>query len=160
LANIPDAVRPFWEAYLGTLPAGSPVPERVDCWHFCSDEECANELGELCRTGIKTATASLLWSYSDEEPLPIEGQLSIITNWSGQPLCIIQTNWLRIMPYLEVDSEQAWQEGEGDRSLDYWRDVHWRYFSGECATLGLEPSEDMPVVCERFLLVYPLPSNS
>ncbi|TFH31677.1 MAG: ASCH domain-containing protein, partial [Anaerolineales bacterium] len=55
----------------------------------------------------------------------------------------------------EVDEEQAYLEGEGDRSLAYWRDVHWNFFSRECAQIGREPSEHMPVLCERFKLVFP-----
>lgn len=159
MPDIPETARPFWEAYLATLPPGTPLPERVDTWHFCDTEPCANELGELCRAGVKTATASLLWSFEPYQPgeeVPTPGQLNIITDWSGNPLCIIQTDWVAVMPFNEVDAEQAWQEGEGDRSLGYWREVHWRFFSRECAALGRQPEEEMPVVCERFHLVYPL----
>lgn len=46
-------------------------------------------------------------------------------------------------------------EGEGDRSLAYWRAAHWRYFSRTLLTISRAPAEDMPLVCERFRLLYP-----
>ncbi|NEQ26775.1 MAG: ASCH domain-containing protein, partial [Microcoleus sp. SIO2G3] len=45
--------------------------------------------------------------------------------------------------------------GEGDRSLEYWREAHWRYFSRVLPKIGKEPTIDMLLVCERFKVVYP-----
>ena len=42
----------------------------------------------------------------------------------------------------------AFDEGEGDRSLQYWRDAHTRYFS----RLG-RYKPDMMLWCERFGLI-------
>jgi uncharacterized protein YhfF len=42
-----------------------------------------------------------------------------------------------------------------DRSLAYWRNAHWHYFSGRCRALGKALSMDMPVICERFKVVFP-----
>ena len=57
------------------------------------------------------------------------------------------------MPFDEVDEEHARLEGEGDLSLAFWREVHERFFI-DVATHdhGFQP--DMPVVCERFRVVY------
>jgi len=71
----------------------------------------------------------------------------------GDPLCIIETTRIYIEPYNLVDEEQAYAEGEGDRSLAYWREAHWDYFSRRCEAIGREPSEHMPIVCERFRVV-------
>ena len=48
----------------------------------------------------------------------------------------------------EVDATFAHDEGEGDRSLDHWREAHRRYF-GRMGRF----SEDMMLMCERFRLV-------
>jgi uncharacterized protein YhfF len=55
-----------------------------------------------------------------------------------------------------TDEQMASDEGEGDLSLAYWRDVHWEFLGEECATIGKDPSESMPVVCEHFRCIYPL----
>ncbi|HEX9117058.1 MAG TPA: ASCH domain-containing protein [Anaerolineae bacterium] len=154
-----DEVKAMWEGYIETLPEGTDAAIYMT-WHFADDQAAADELGQLARTGAKTATAGLLWEYeTNEEELPRPGDLSIITDWDGAPLCIIRTTRVDVRPFNEVDADHAAHEGEGDRSLASWREVHWRVFAETCATLGRAPAEDMPVVCERFQAVYPPPSG-
>ena len=150
-----DEVKAMWDAYLETLPPDSQTPEIYMTWHFGSRREAANELGRLTQEGIKTATASLFWEYEvNEEEAPQPGDVSIITDYDGAPLCIIQTAEVEIKPFDQVDARQAYEEGEGDRSLAFWREVHWRVFSEACEVIGRTPAPDMPVVCERFSVVY------
>jgi uncharacterized protein YhfF len=66
----------------------------------------------------------------------------------------IETTAVDIVAFDAVSAEFAAIEGEGDASLDYWRRVHWDYFGRECARIGHEPCVAMPVVCERFIVVY------
>lgn len=147
----------FWQSYSASLPTGAGRPShRYESWHFCDNEQDANELGELVKAGVKTATCSLQWVYEAEgAKIPEVGGLSIITDWDGRPLCVIETTEVTIRPFNEVDSTFAYDEGEGDRSLEYWRTVHWQCFSRELATIGREPAENMPLVCERFRVVWP-----
>lgn len=155
--NDPTLLQAFWDACRASLPSLQLPAESPPADHFCNNEPCANELGDLVRQGIKTATCGLLWSYEAEgEPLPQPGDLSIVTDWEGRPLSLIEITEVSIRPYNQVDAQFAYDEGEGDRSLAYWRQAHWDFFSRECAQIGREPAEDMPLVCERFRLLYPL----
>ncbi|MHB9002656.1 MAG: ASCH domain-containing protein [Coriobacteriia bacterium] len=125
-------------------------------WHFGTGGEMADELVELVLAGTKRATAGALWSYEQEGELTPEiGDFSIVTDGSGVARCIIRTTRVAIVPFDEVDEDFAATEGEGDGSLEYWREGHWRYFSAELAQAGLTATRDMPVVCERFQVVYP-----
>ena len=115
----------------------------------------ANELGRLVRDGTKTATCGLLWEYEHEgEPLPEVGELGIVLDGDGEPLCLIETTEVHVLPFDQVDAEHAHAEGEGDRTLAYWRDAHWRFFSRLCQKIDRVPSETMPLVCERFRVVF------
>lgn len=115
----------------------------------------AKELLQLVLEGKKTATASLVWEYEDKpEEAPVEGGYSVVTDFDGKPKCVLRTTEVRVLPYNEVDAEFAFDEGEGDQSLDYWREVHWDYFADRCAEIGREASLEMPVNCERFELLY------
>ena len=149
-------VEAFWRRYLASLPQeAEPLPNSYEAWSFGDNQEAANRLGDLVRAGIKTATCSLVWAYEAEnEKLPAIGDLSIITNWDGEPLCIIETTEVDVKEFNEVDDRFAYDEGEGDRSLAYWREVHWEAFSREYPAIGREPAETMPIVCERFRLVF------
>jgi uncharacterized protein YhfF len=53
-----------------------------------------------------------------------------------------------------VDEEFARAEGEGDLSLAYWRRTHKHFFSRSLPAIDREFSEDMPLVCERFRVIY------
>lgn len=149
------SVEDFWSEYLDSLTDDEPHPEEYTAWSFGDTPEMANELGKLVLDDIKTGTASLAWEYDfDGEPLPRAGEHSIILDGDEEPMCIIETTRVYIEPYNLVDEEQAYAEGEGDRSLQYWRDAHWDYFSRRCEAIGREASEHMPVVCERFKVVW------
>ena len=156
---MPDTpIESFWNAYLQTLSHGMDLSSLTyTAWSFGNTQDLADELGELVRQGVKTATCSLLWEYeADGEKLPQTGDLSIILDGEGKPLCIIRTIEVEIKPFNQVAAQFAYEEGEGDRSLDYWRKAHRYYFSGICSRLGREVAETMPLVCERFQLAYPL----
>ena len=149
-------IEDYWQAYLASLPDTTPHPAGYcEAWSFGSTPELAKQLGGLVKAGIKTATSSLAWSYEAENAsLPQVGTISIITDGAGWPLCIIETVETEVKAFSAVDERFAYDEGEGDRSLGYWQRVHWKVFSAECAVIGRKPAEDMPIVCERFRVLY------
>ena len=153
---VDSRVEALWGRFCATLPEGSELANRYhEAWYFCDNAKDAAELAELVLRGIKTATCGSLWAYEAEgERMPEVGDLSIITDYGGEPLLIIETAAVEVVPFDEVSAEHAYMEGEGDRSLAYWREVHWRVFSRELEALGLMPSEQMPLVCERFRMTY------
>jgi uncharacterized protein YhfF len=105
--------------------------------------------------GRKRATAGSLWAYElEKEPLPKVGDLSVITDWEGRARCVIRTTAVEVVPFDAVTPEFAATEGEGDGSLEYWRKAHWAFFTSELQGTGREPRPDMPVVCERFEVVF------
>lgn len=153
--EIPATIRAFWAWYAAT--AGNDVSARFyEAFHFDDNEPSANELAALVLAGTKRATASLAWSFeSSGKPPPKRGDLSVVTDWDGRPSSIIETTQVDVVPYEEVSAEFAAVEGEGDKSLRYWREAHWAYLGRECARIGRAPNLLMPVVCERFEVVYP-----
>lgn len=149
------SVEKMWMDYLNSLGKEKSTDKTYSAWHFCDNEGDANELAELVINGTKKATASLYASYEFEnEDIPKAGDHSIITDWSGTARCIIKTTNVDVVPYKDVTEEFAATEGEGDRTLNYWRNCHWSYFSREMKEIGSEPDENMLVVCEKFEVVY------
>jgi uncharacterized protein YhfF len=67
---------------------------------------------------------------------------------------VLETIELTQSHFNEVDEQFAFDEGEGDRTLSYWRDAHRRYF-----TRWGELSEDMLLWCERFQVVEIISEN-
>lgn len=152
-----NAVRVYWQAYLNTLDDNHPHHQAVySAWGFGDSPRMADELGALVVAGTKTATASAIWVYEDlNEPEPFTGQLSIVLNGADEPICIIETVELFVKPFNEVPADFAYDEGEGDRSLAYWREAHRNFFTRECKSLdNREFSDTMPILCERFKVIY------
>jgi uncharacterized protein YhfF len=152
-------IRDFWNAFISAQENVADTGKMPEAWSFGDSKDMADELGALVRKGIKTATCSLLWEYEhDGDALPEIGELSIILDGVGEPLCLIETTEVQIRPYDQIDSQFAYEEGEGDRSLAYWRQAHWHFFSKVCNHIGREPHDSMPLICERFRVIYPLGS--
>ncbi|MBL8967796.1 MAG: amino acid racemase [Spirochaetaceae bacterium] len=147
-----------WGAFLAGLPwalrdAASARGYRA--WHFCADEKNADELGRLVLAGKKRATASSLRAVEAEgEALPSPGDYSVITDWKGRGLCVIETTKVEVKSFGRVDAEFAAREGEGDGSLAFWRSAHREAFGAEHAALGLPFGEATPVVLEDFEVVF------
>lgn len=151
------SVEQYWQRYLATLPVESPLHQHpYDVESFGDTPELRGELGALILAGVKTATCSSLWEWEAEgTALPHVGQHTVVLGADEQPLCIIETTEVEIRPFAEVDAEFAAAEGGGDRSLEYWRRGHWSFFTRTLARIGRVPTDEMPLVCERFRLVYP-----
>jgi uncharacterized protein YhfF len=125
----------------------SAVPERylgLRSFAFGDGPELADELLDLVMQGIKTATCST----EDEPNTSMPGERWIVLDGRGEPRCVIESVEVSYRRYSEVDAAFAYEEGEGDRSLAYWRAAHRGYFGRQGKF-----SEDMMLMCERFRLV-------
>ena len=131
------------------------VKKDIPSFYFCDNQKDADECAQLVLDGVKRATASSLWSYEiNNEVLPKEQDIYIVTNWAGMAFCVIQVEKVEVTPFAKISRQFAEIEGEGDKSLEYWRKVHWEYYHRELAGSPYEPTQDMPIVCEYFRVIF------
>ena len=118
--------------------------------------EMADEILEALLRGDKRATTGLHCLYAlENEPLPQVGDYSVILDSKGLPHCITRITKIEITPFRDISEEYAFIEGEGDKSLKYWRDAHREVFVRECREdAGIAFTEDMECVCEYFDVLY------
>lgn len=135
--------------------AGHPeIREAYEAWAF---GDAPDALARLVLCGVKTATSSALPLYALEgAPLPRVGEYSVILNSRNEAVCVIRTTKTAVAPFRDVGERHAYLEGEGDRSLAYWRRVHEKFFTDCMAAAGKAFDMQMPVVCEEFTVVYTL----
>lgn len=151
-------VRGAWAAFCRAHAVDEATPYQA--WYFGNSAELAHELMDLVVHGPKRGTAGLQWSIERHPDLaPVPHGYSVVCEYDGTPRAVLRTTDIQVKPFAQVDAQFAWDEGEGDRSLAYWKKAHWEYFSAECASLGREPSLEMPVVLERFELLWVVPES-
>ena len=141
----------MWQAY---KILNQTIGDKIDAWAFGVE---ADYLAELVLMGQKTATSSAFDLYAvGDEPLPKENELSVILDSKENAICIIETTKVEVVPFKEVSKDHAYKEGEGDKSLAYWRQVHEEVFTEWMSEAGLTFTPDSKVVLEEFRKVYPL----
>lgn len=141
----------LWNEYKNINPT---IGDEIDAWAFGVE---ADQLADLVLKGEKTATASAYDLYQiDGEPIPQAGTFDVILDGQGQAACIIKVTKVTVVPFKQVSAEHAFKEGEGDKSLAYWRQVHEEFFTEWMAEAGLTFSQDSQVVLEEFEVVYPV----
>jgi uncharacterized protein YhfF len=160
-----DEILTFWEAarhragvvrtsvVTGLGVSGAMVPPT---WSFGDNARLADQLLDLVLAGEKTGTSTALVEFDhSDEPMPVRGDLSIVLDSGGHPRALLRTTEVATVPFSEVPVEHAVAEGEDDRTLATWRVEHETYWRRVLAPLGVEFSHDLPVVTERFELLYP-----
>jgi uncharacterized protein YhfF len=152
-------VRRYWREFCARH--GVEPEQRYDVYRFGNTAEMADRLLALVLNGPKRATAGLADDFDpDTDPLPEVGVYSVILDGHNEPGCVVRTTEVEIKPLRDADAAFAWDEGEGDRTLDDWLAGHRAYFARDRSQRGLQFTDDMLTVFERFELVWPAPSGS
>ncbi|CDZ99032.1 ASCH domain protein [Jeotgalicoccus saudimassiliensis] len=140
----------YWNAFINKHPAYAE--KSYTAWPFGAEPD---ELAALTANGTKTLTCSSLKEYEVEnESLPGAGDVSIVLGADSTPKCIIENTNVYTIAFKDADEEIAYKEGEGDRSLSYWRQAHIDFFNWLYPEMGLVFSEDEQIVVEEFKLIY------
>ncbi|HEX3023160.1 MAG TPA: ASCH domain-containing protein [Lachnospiraceae bacterium] len=146
-------INEFWQEFIQYTGIDKDT-KYLESFHFELTEKLANELLHLVLIGQKKATASSLPGYEIEgNRIPQAGDYSIVTDWEGNPRCVIRTTNVRIIPFRDITYDICKLEGEDD-TLESWRKGHINFFEADGKELGYTFSEDMPVVFEEFEVVY------
>lgn len=127
--------------------------ENLEKWKFGITEGLCNELLDMVIKGKKRATTSSLAGFDfSGEKIPEVGEYSVITDWEGNPRCLVRTVQIVPMKYKDMTFDLARLEGE-DENLESWRDNHERFFRQEGAEYGYEFSEELDIIFEEFEVI-------
>ena len=150
----PVEVAEFWQRFLSFTDRPLDIPQ-PDAWPFGDSVELADELVDLVLDGTKRATAGSVAEYASEgDPLPKVGDLEIVLDGTMRPRAVLQISEVRIGPLSSVDKAFAYDEGEGDRTRDYWLDAHTAFFRRVLPSLGIAFDADMETIFQRFDVLY------
>ena len=118
--------------------------ESYERWKFGTDND---KLVKLVLKGEKRATTSLYKEYIlVVEVLPKVGDRSIILFDDDSEACLIENVEVIVTEFKNMTEELAFIEGEGDKSLEYYRREHIRIFK----QIDSEFNDSSKVVFEIF----------
>ncbi|MEU8069302.1 MULTISPECIES: ASCH domain-containing protein [unclassified Micromonospora] len=112
--------------------------------------ELRTRLNTLVLSGVKTATAGLVREYDEEgEELETVGERQVLVDDDDRFVAVIEVTGVGVVRFADVPWDFARAEGEGDRSIEEWREGHAAYWARQ----GTPVTDDTAVVCLRFRLV-------
>ena len=143
----------FWRGYRN---AAGLHHDDYDVVAFGDGPEMATELAELTVAGVKRATAGLARQFgSGGERPPVVGGCVVLLDGANRPRAIWRTTEVRTGPLNSVDERFAWDEGEGERTREWWLSAHRRFFGRHAAAEGFHMHDEIEAVFERFEVVWP-----
>lgn len=112
--------------------------------------ELRTRLNILVLSGVKTATAGLVQEYDDEnEELEYVGERLVLVDDNDEFVAVVEVTGVEVVRFADVPWDFARAEGEGDRSIEEWREGHGAYWARQ----GTPVTDDTRIVCLRFRLV-------
>ena len=143
----PETVAAFWASYVAaTGVRGEPL----EAFAFGDSAEMADELADLVLAGTKRATAGTVAECAANAAAggaqPKVGDYSVLLRGDGTPVAVICTTHTRVGTLSSVDEQFAWDEGEGERTREWWLAAHRRYFRRTFAAHGWKYDKDLEVV--------------
>ena len=119
------------------------------------DEETTVLIIDFIKEGEKVGTFSLPWLMESEKiPASHIGQPIILLSYDGKPEIVVQITDIEETTFGEIDYEVTKIDGPPVRDPEVWIPLHREYWNNILKPYGRSCTDDMPVIVERFKLVY------
>ncbi len=145
----------LWRKFCDEMKIDEATP--YETWSFGGEADIADALLELVLVGRKFGTASAYAEYFEEgtqDDLPQVGDYSVLLKSGGEAVCVIKNYDVYIRPFEAVPPFHAYAEGEADRSLENWRDIHTKFFRPRLELIDKPLNAKSLIVCEKFTVEY------
>lgn len=125
------------------------------------DDETTQQIFELIAAGDKTGTFTLPWVVERTgQPDPAEGDCIILIAFDGTPTQLVRLTHIQRVPFGAITAEHTAVDGTPVRALEVWKPLHTQYWNAMLAPWSMTVSEDMPVLIEKFELLFPPPARA
>jgi uncharacterized protein YhfF len=147
-------LREFWERCRRARP-GEPLPVS---WTAVRRMGNAPAIGEtllrLVASGEKTGMFSRPQDLEAAGVTPHAGDYVVFTDHHDRPRCLVRMEECCLLRFCDVGPEHTACESPAARDVEVWRGIHRRYWTPALAAEGSAFAEDMPVLFQRFRLIY------
>jgi uncharacterized protein YhfF len=133
--------------------------DRIDAYKvrtFGNSAAISDVIMPLILSREKTGTFALESEFAHApNEAPKVGDVYVVTRFDGHPALLYRITEVERVPFSEISHEHVQVEGPNARTVSVWRQIHWAYWGGILRAQGREPSEDMPVLFQRFEVIFP-----
>lgn len=144
----------FWETYLKKTNQNPEDAVYSGELSFSERGITASVQLNLVLSGSKTAIFTPFETFQiNLEPIPISGEVYVVTDSENEPKCIIEVTDVNVVPFNEISWELAQRDGENE-NLDEWREKMQDFIEEDAALCGFEAKPDTKIVCEIFRVIY------
>ena len=149
-----DIYGDFWQAFLEQTGTETTDPVSRYTYFGESEEETVTALEQLL-SGEKTAIAHCIPDYlSTRKPMPKIGDYTMVTDFYGNPCCILRAADVTITPMPEVPGELIQAETPGV-SREEWLSRKRAEYQKLAKGSRFHFHEEIPVLMERVQVVFP-----
>ncbi len=143
----------FWARCRRDLPAEG-LGDRFVVRRMGNSAELSGMLLGLVTSGQKTGLFSRLEELAAAGLTPNRGDFVVFADYAGRPRCLVRMEECRLLKFSEIGPEHTASESPAARDLDVWRDIHRRYWTLVLAAEGVEFTEDILVLFQKFRLLH------
>jgi uncharacterized protein YhfF len=148
---------PAVEAFLNEARAALPALKigKVQVRSFGGSAALGDTLIALIASGEKTGTFAMEAEFEDApQRRPVAGGLVVVTRFNGPPVLLYELTEVTRVAFRDIGPQHVAVEGPNARDVEVWRRIHWPYWGAMLQARGREPSLDMPVIFQRFNLLF------
>ena len=148
-----ESIEDYWKRFLKETNRPQQCPYAGEMEFADNKEDSIYFLSQIL-SGQKQANFTTLKSFEiDMESLPKKGFYSILVDYLENPVGVIETVDVLIVPFNQITQEMAMWDGSSS-SLEEWRAFKKEEFIYDGQVMGYEFDESMPVVIDKFNLVW------
>lgn len=150
----PAELQVYWEKARAALPKANLSDDYQVRW-IGLDDATTEEVIELIIAGDKTGTFSLPWLIQNTgQPEPASGDCIILVDFSGHPRLLVRLTEITTVEFGKITAKDTSIDGSPVRDLAIWIPLHTGYWNSLLAPFDLGVTEAMPVLVEKFELLY------
>jgi len=144
----------YWEKAQAALPNANLCDDYQVRW-IGLDDATTEEVIELIVARDKTGTFSLLWLIQHTgQPEPASGDCIILVDFGGRPRLLVRLTEITRVEFGNITAADTSIDGSPVRDLAVWIPLHTHYWNNLLAPFELSVTAAMPVLLEKFDLLY------
>ena len=142
----------FWQA---AKAADESLGDSYQVRWIGLDDETTTQILGLIQARDKTGTFTLPWIIErTDQPAASVGDCIILIAFDGTPSQVVRLTAIEQVPFGEITAVHTAIDGTPVRALEIWKPLHTNYWNGLLAPFSMTVSDDMPVLFEKFELLY------